>query len=94
MATASSDSAESTQTQPATPNNDAIAATVPPMVELLRFLYLNNNKCSFDRLKPITLTNIQERLQCIVNMGQERPALPITIITKVSRKCRLVCDIA
>lgn len=57
---------------------------LPPLVQLLRFLYLNNDKCEYARMMPINLDNIQERLQCVVAMGQARLELPISIITKVS----------
>lgn len=77
MATASADA-------PVAPSADGDGSQCPPHVQLTRFLYLNNDKCTFIRVTPVSLENIQDRLQCVLTMAQTRPDLPISIIRKVS----------
>lgn len=59
-------------------------ATVAPMNLLLRFLHIGSDKCSFNKFDPeISLEDVENRLECIINMGRERTILPISIIRKV-----------
>lgn len=72
----------STETVAAPSNDDD--AQLPPLVKLMRFIYLNNTKCEFVRIQPISLEGIRNRLQFVLAMAEDRPELPISIIKKVS----------
>lgn len=61
-----------------------------PINRLVRFMYLGSDKCFFNKFEKISLGNLGSQLACVLEMGETRASLPISMISKVySCKCLL-----
>lgn len=67
------------------PPNEAVSNPEPvtPITAFLRFLYTGSSNSSIPVKSPPDLTDIENKLLCVIQMATAREELPISTIRKV-----------